>query len=244
MANALAACGNTATSIHEVVSIREESLDIRLRLFQECPTNTRALRDYTVALDYMGDTLAQAENLPQALGHYSHALELTQAACLHAPHNITLMRDNTISLNKIGDMQARMGNNDAALQHYEEACALRRKLTATHPENNSLLKDYSYSLMRVATLQAQQGENSIPNYRMAMEIRKHLMQLQPGNATYIYNTANCLAQLGQACLHQHEAEQGHAFLAEAHTLMQQLVNGAPGPTPAAWQALLQETALP
>lgn len=244
LANALAACGSTTSGAQEIVALREESLAIRHRLFQENPNNMRALRDYTIALDYMGDTLAQAETLPEALAHYSRALEFTQAACLQAPHNITLTRDHTISLNKIGDMLARMGDNDDALRHYEKACALRRKLAAAHAQHNNMLKDYSFSLMRVATLQAQQGENPIPNYRMALEIRKHLMQLQPGNATYIYSTANCLAQLGRACLQQQEAQQGNAFLEEAHTLMQQLVHGISGPSPAAWQALLQETTLP
>lgn len=173
---------------------------LRKRLWEADRENSVLKRDYSLALDRVGDALKILGKPDEALDRYEESLRLVEELHRQDPLSASHQRDLSVSQNKMGDILLALGNPEKALAYYEEGLKIRQALAEREKEQSVFWYDYSYSNLRIGDVLMQLGRASeaLVHYQTARRIRKRLIAREPGNRRFRFGEAAVYEKLSDA----------------------------------------------
>ena len=124
-------------------------------------------RDYSVALNDLGNMHVAQGDRPTALNAYEEGLGIHRTLTQRGPRNSEWQRDLSVSLSKIGDVHVAQGDRPAALEAYEEGLGIARALSQQDPSNAEWQRDLAVSYAKMAMIDA---ENAQSHWTKVVEI--------------------------------------------------------------------------
>jgi tetratricopeptide (TPR) repeat protein len=118
------------------------------------PGNAFTHRDLGYAHKRIADCLVELEDWPQALVHFSKALESHEKVVLTAPEDIYSRFMVAICRGGVARMQARLGEGDRALEECRKAIALLKEIIGDKPGHLYRAQGYEYLGYAYAALAA------------------------------------------------------------------------------------------
>jgi tetratricopeptide (TPR) repeat protein len=136
-----------------------ESAIAELRRFAtESPSNVRAPRLVSVALNRMGEIHERAGRLDAARTCYEEALAMRRAARAARPEDASARRDLSISLRLVARLSLREGRVPTATAHAEELAVLSRERASEEAESAITQEDLIEALEMLAEVRLAQGD--------------------------------------------------------------------------------------
>jgi tetratricopeptide (TPR) repeat protein len=118
------------------------------------PDNALTHRDLGYTHKRIADCLVELEDWPQALLHFSKALESTEKVVMGAPEDLYSRFLVATCHAGVARMQARLGEVDLALEECRKAIALLQEITGDKPGHLSRAEGYEYLGYAYAALAA------------------------------------------------------------------------------------------
>lgn len=214
---------------NESIVLRHRILALRRELQAAAPGNIQLLRDLTLSLDTLGDSLLAGGLVDEAAALYEESLEKTRVLHKKDPVNSGFRRDLSVSCNKKGD--SLLANQDfaKALDFFTEALTLRRNLNSEDPENLVFCYDLSFAHMKCA--EALQGLERLEEARdhllAALALRKKLVRREPANLRFRFGLAVTREQCALLAERLGDTQKALAHCEDAAALTRELHDVSP-----------------
>jgi tetratricopeptide (TPR) repeat protein len=132
--------------------VYRELVELRSGLIKRDDKDVGARRDLSLALDYLGNTLRDMDDLKGALAAFEEELAIDRETYRRQPDTERQLLDMAWTLNKVGDFQRRLKDFAAARRSYEEMLEFERKLLERHPSDKERHRKLHEGLMKLAQL--------------------------------------------------------------------------------------------
>ena len=186
------------------------SLELGEKTLQAHPDNGRVARDVSVALEKLGDFLAQSgvrASAEVALKDYTRSLELREKLLQASPDYGLEARDVSVTLIKLGDFLVQRGQRwdaETALKYYTRSLELSEKILQAHPGYGEATRDVSVALERLGDFlvrrdQPGDAEAALKHCTRSLELREKLLQSNPNSAQAVCDVALSLRNLSIYC---------------------------------------------
>ncbi len=128
-------------------------------------------REWSVALNDLGNVLVAQGNLPEAQKTYRDGLAIADRLAKSDPGNAGWQRDLSVSYEKVGDVLVAQGDGPGALASYRDSLTIRDRLAKSDPGNAEWQRDLLVSHEKLANA----GDDPRSQY---LEIVRILRELQ------------------------------------------------------------------
>jgi len=188
-------------------------------------------RDYSVALNSLGDVRVAQGDGAGALVAYEESLEIRRALSAADPQDERLQRDVSISLNAVGDVLLSQGDWAGAFASYDESFDIARSSSFDDPG----LRGIVVSLNRVGDALVAKGDRfrALKAYKSSLEIGRVLSAANPLNLGAQRDVSVALSKVGDV-LH-YQGDGAGALVAYEESLEIARALSAADPQNARWQ---------
>lgn len=134
---------------------REQVRRSRARLDSDDPSPA-TLRDLSIALERLGDTLNDRGDTEKALRAFEDSLQIRRRLLETSGESPQARRDLSVSLDKLGDTLKNRGDTEEALQAFEESLRIARRLLEAYGQSPQALRDLAIVLFHLGRLHRSQ----------------------------------------------------------------------------------------
>lgn len=156
-------------------AIALEALDVAEALADAAPESSNALRDLSVACNWLGDVEIKAGNLSAARDLCQRSLDVREELAMADPHSTQARRELSVSLEKLGNVEMQAGNSSAARNLYQRSLDVREGLAKADPDSAQVQRDLLASLEKLGNVETVAG--NLPEareyYQRSLDLYEH-----------------------------------------------------------------------
>ena len=173
------------------LDVKKRILDqVRMTVDQverSAPDNLELQESRATMLSSIGNVLAEANDLDEALNSYRNAFAIVDRLAKSNPGNAGWQRHLSVLYSEIGDTLKAQGNLSEALRCYRDGFAMIDKLTKSDPGNVGWQGDLSLSYDKIGNVLEEQGNLSeaLTNYRGSFVIKDRLSKSERANGDWL-----------------------------------------------------------
>ncbi len=202
-------------------------LQVAERLVALTGESIDALRNWSAALDRVGDVRRALGNLEGAKERYEQSLGIRERLVALTGQSPEVLRDWSVSLDKVGDVQRALGDVAGARARYEQGLGICERLVALTGQSPEALRDWSMSLDKVGDAQRVLGDaaGARERYEQSLGIRERLVALTGESLHALRDLFVSLHRMGDVSQEQGDSLAARRFfergLATAETALRQ-----------------------
>ena len=197
-----------------------------------------SLHNRTRLLIVQGQTYAGLDNIPEALSHLRHAVdlyaELAEQALPDAqrPHSLLDRRE------RIGDVLVALGKGAEALATYQARLTIAERLAAQDPDNLQWQRELSDNHVRIGDVLAAlgEGDGALASYQVRLAVAERMANQDPSNPRWQQELASSYNRVGDMLAAQGQQTRAMAAYQAGRAIYARLVEQAP--TNLQWQQAL------
>ncbi|MCP3906256.1 MAG: protein kinase [Planctomycetes bacterium] len=181
--------------VTEALRLYRKALTIRDRQIAALENPAAAMHAKALVHAYIGDLLIRTSDVGAARTEYRQFLDINRSLVTRDPQSRAYRRHLAAALVEVGDASLDMGLRDEGLRFYQESEGLRLQLAREQYDDprhaRRAQRDVTVVLMRLAGEHGARGdhERALENFLGALELRRTLLQMEPGHSRRLRDVA-------------------------------------------------------
>jgi tetratricopeptide (TPR) repeat protein len=213
----------------DALNVLREAVQFFDRLPAEERADVRIQTRLYVSLDYIAQLEADLGDIESARRDYQRALGIIEKILPKEPGNLRRKRGMAVLLGNYANMSVAANDKIEARRGYLKALGIQKDLVRQEPAQLDFKNDLALTYHNLAFLEENPQENRVL-LEQALTLRKHLVEVNPGNALFRRHLGRTYGSLGQNQLSLGHTQEALSYLRESRALLHQVVVAHPNTT--------------
>jgi tetratricopeptide (TPR) repeat protein len=180
----------------------QASLSICADLHDKAPDNQLIARDYSIALEGMGNLMEALGDPLVAVTSYRQSFPIVQKLSEQLPSDWQAQQDVWITCDRLGDLELQVSDVENACKTFQLARKAAQSLRDMDPSRHSAQLNFATSSRKLADTMCAcaSAQESLSIYSEGAQIYRDLLGVEPANLSWLQSLADLLDHQGQAAL--------------------------------------------